>query len=98
MFTCQKMATHSEKAFSVLEFHSIKPMAILQYDFKTVASWAQRTVKAGQLLVQKQLVISGGSFVSFCSALPACTSVNRMDDFDTTTCLLSLKPLAITQH
>lgn len=84
MFTCQEMATHSEKAFSVLEFHSIKPMAILQYDFKTVASCAQRKVKAGRLLVQKQLVMLGDSFGSFCSAIPAFTPVNRKDDSDTT--------------
>jgi len=84
MFTCQKMAIHSEKAFSVLEFRSIKRMAILQYDFKTVVSCAQRKLKAGRLLVQKQLVMLGGSFGSFCSAIPASTSVNRMDDSDTT--------------
>lgn len=65
MFTCQKMATHSEKAFSVLEFHSIKPIAILHYGFKTVASSAQRKVKAGRLLVQKQLEMLGGSFGCF---------------------------------
>jgi hypothetical protein len=83
MFTCQKMATHSEKAFSVPEFHSTKPMAILQYDFKIVASCAQRKVKAGRLLVQKQLVKLGDSFGSFCSAIPASTSVKRKDESDT---------------
>jgi hypothetical protein len=57
MLTCQKMATHFEKAFSGLEFHSTKPMAVLQYDFKTVASCAQRKVKASRLLVQKQKVM-----------------------------------------
>jgi hypothetical protein len=56
-------------------------MAILQYDFKTVASREGRKVKAGRLLVQKQLVTLGGSF---CSALPASTTVNRIDDSDTT--------------
>jgi len=78
------MAKHSEKAFSVPEFHSIKPMVILQYDFKTVASCAQRKVKAGRLLVQKQLEMLGGSFGSFYSAIPASTSVNRKDDSDLT--------------
>jgi hypothetical protein len=48
-----------EKKFSVLEFHSTKPMAVLQYDLKTVASCAHRKVKAGRLLVQKQMVILG---------------------------------------
>jgi hypothetical protein len=91
MFTCQKMATLSEKAFSALKFHSIKPMVILQYDFKTVASRSQRKVKAGRLLVQKQLVMLGGSFYS---VIPASTSVNRKDDSDT----MSLKTSTITQH
>jgi hypothetical protein len=52
MLTCQKMATHSEKVSSVLEFHSTKPMVILRYDYKTVASCAERNGKAGRLLVQ----------------------------------------------
>jgi len=72
------------ESVSVLEFRSIKSMAILLYDFKTVASCAQGKVKAGRLLVQKQLVMLGGSFGCFCSAIPAPTSVNRMEDSDTT--------------
>jgi hypothetical protein len=55
-------------------------VVILQYDFKTVASRAQRKVKAGRLLFKNQLVKLGGSFRSgLSSALTHRTCISQLD-------------------